>query len=260
MQEGNLIVPSMSRIRMTIAFDGTAWHGWQAGRSGRGVADRVQMAIHKFLPGAGDLVSSSRTDSGVHALGLVAHFDLPADLALPPAGKICAAINSRLPGDIRVRDVAVVSDRFDARFGVISKEYRYRIWNAPVMNPLLRDQAWHVPHKLDISAMREAASAVTGSHDFRAFTSTRNGLLGSTVRTIRRCVIRKQGDIIIVIVEADGFLYKMCRALVGTLVRTGRGLMSREAISDLLADPSSRTPGMNAPAQGLTLWRVRYPD
>ena len=250
----------MIRIRLTIAFDGTAWHGWQAGRSGRGVADLVQMALRAFLPDASELVSSSRTDSGVHALGLVAHFDLPDSRLLRDVGKLAAAINSRLPDDIRVRDAALATEGFHARFGGVSKEYRYRIWNAPVMNPLLRSQAWHVPQALDVSTIRSVATMLAGTRDFSAFTSKRDGTPGSTIRTVRKCVIRKQGPLLTVIVEADGFLYKMCRGIVGTLVGCGRGLITPEEIGTLLNGPSSRTPGVNAPAHGLTLWRVRYRD
>jgi tRNA pseudouridine38-40 synthase len=249
------------RIRLTIAFDGTAWHGWHAGRSGRGVADQIQKAIRSILPDAGDLVSSSRTDSGVHALGLVAHFDTPYSVNFPPAARIAAAINARLPGDIRVRDVDLAPSGFHARFDAVSKEYRYRIWNAPVMNPHLRNHAWHVPRKLNLPSMRTAASSVVGPHDFRAFTSKRDGSLKSTIRTVFRCGIRRQGPLVTVTIEADGFLYKMCRALVGTFVRCGIGLMDPEEVIDLLDPPhSSRTPGMNAPAHGLTLWQVRYPS
>lgn len=250
----------MIRIRLTIAFDGTAWHGWQAGRSGRGVADIVQLAVRAFLPEASDLVSSSRTDSGVHALGLVAHFDLPDSCPLQSVGKITAAINARLPEDIRVRDVALATEDFHARFGVVAKEYRYRIWNAPVMNPLVRSQAWHVPQALDVPTMRSAAELLAGSHDFSAFTSKRDGVPGSTIRNLRKCSIRKQGPMLMVILEGDGFLYKMCRGIVGTLVACGRGLMTPAEVARLLDGPSSRTPGMNAPAHGLTLWRVRYRD
>lgn len=250
----------MTRIRLTIAFDGTAWHGWQAGRSGRGVADRVQMAVRAFLPDASELVSSSRTDSGVHALGLVAHFDLPDSRPLRDVGKLAASINSRLPHDIRVRDAVLATVDFHARFGVLSKEYRYRIWNSPVMNPLLRSQAWHVPQPLDVPTMRSVATMLAGTRDFGAFTSKRDGMPGSTIRTVRKCVIRQQGPLLTIIIEADGFLYKMCRGMVGTLVGCGRGLITPEETRSLLDGPSSRTPGVNAPAHGLTLWRVRYRD
>lgn len=250
----------MSRIRLTIAYDGSRWHGWQAGRTGTGVADRVQQALNAVFPGAGDLVSSSRTDSGVHALGLVAHADLPEGRRMMAADRIAAAINARLPADIRVMAAECVAPDFHARFGAVAKQYRYRIWNAPVMNPLLEKHAWHVPQPLDVGALRAAASVLLGTHDFRAFTSRRDGTPASTVRTILHLEVMAEKPDITLVIEADGFLYKMCRAIAGTMVRIGRGTTTLSELEALLASPSGRTPGINAPAHGLTLWRVTYPD
>lgn len=250
----------MSRIRLTIAYDGSDWHGWQAGRSGMGVADRVQEALEAVFPGAGELVSSSRTDSGVHALGLVAHSDLPETRRMMAVERIAAAINARLPSTIRVMEAARVSPDFHARFDAVAKQYRYRIWNAPVMNPLIEKHAWHVPQPLDGDALRAAAEMLRGTHDFRAFTSRRDGTPASTMRTILRLEVVGEKPEITLVIEADGFLYKMCRAIAGTMVRIGRGAMTLSELEALLAKPSGRTPGMNAPAHGLTLWRVSYPD
>jgi tRNA pseudouridine38-40 synthase len=249
----------MRRIRLTIAYDGSRWHGWQAGRSGMGVADRVRQALEAVFPGAGELVSSSRTDSGVHALGLVAHADLPENRRRIAETRIAAAVNARLPSDIRVIEAAGVPNDFHARFDAVAKQYRYRIWNAPVMNPLIAKHAWHVPQALDVDAMRAAASRFAGSHDFRAFTSRRDGVPASTTRTIRRLEVRDGKPDITLLIEADGFLYKMCRAIAGTMVRIGRGAMNVSELDALLTDPNRRTPGMNAPAHGLTLWSVAYP-
>ena len=254
------MVRSMSRIRLTIAYDGSRWHGWQSGRSGMGVADRVQEALHAVIPGAAELVSSSRTDSGVHALGLVAHTDLPETRKMMAVERIARAINARLPADIRVMEAARVSPEFHARFGAAAKEYRYRIWNAPVMNPLLENHAWHVPQPLDVDTLRAAAAMLRGTHDFRAFTSRRDGTPASTVRTVLRLEVIAETPEITLVIEADGFLYKMCRAIAGTMVRVGRGAMNPSELESLLASPCGRTPGMNAPAHGLTLWRVTYPD
>ncbi len=250
----------MGRIRLTIAFDGSRWHGWQAGRSGMGVADQVQGAIETVLPGAGELVSSSRTDSGVHAMGLVAHFDLPPGGKTLPVSRIAAALNARLPQDIRVLAAAAAPDGFHARFDAISKEYRYAIWNAPVMNPLLLGRTWHVPQALDVASMRKVAAIFHGPHDFRAFTSRRDGTPESAIRRIVRLGVAQDGPAITIAIEADGFLYKMCRSIVGTMVRVGRGAMEPSETGRLLSSPSGRTPGVNAPAHGLTLWRVAYPE
>lgn len=246
------------RIRLDIAFDGTDWHGWQSGRSGLGVADRVEAALAACFGSAPGLVSSSRTDSGVHAMGLVAHFDVPSGECRVPVEKLAAVLNDTLPASIRVLASRRAKPGFHARFGAVSKEYRYQVWNAPVMNPLLNRSAWHVPRSLDLVAMQHAAAFLTGTRDFRAFTSRRDGTLGSTLRTVTRCTLRRRGPLITFAIEADGFLYKMCRGIVGTLVRAGSGLMDPEEVRALLDDPQRRTPGMNAPAHGLTLWKVSY--
>lgn len=246
------------RLRLLIAYDGGPFHGWQSGRSGMGVADHLSAVLVDALEMVGDLVSSSRTDSGVHAHGLVAHADVPAAIGKRSPDAIRALLNSKLPATIRVRQVAWVSPRFHARFGAVSKEYRYLLWNDPVMNPLWRDQAWHVSSPLDIEAMRRAAKRFIGRHDFRAFTSKRDGVLGSSEREITRLTITRKGPAITLAVVADGFLYKMCRAIVGTLVHAGMGRITEREIDELLISGASRTPGPNAPAHGLILWNVRY--
>jgi tRNA pseudouridine38-40 synthase len=246
------------RFKLTVAFDGTAFHGWHAGRSGKGISDHIEKALADLFPSAPQLVGSSRTDSGVHALGLVAHFDVPASEARIPARRLAAALNSRLPREIRILTAARTCHAFHARFGATSKQYRYQLWNAPVINPLLQHQAWHVPQDLALSIMCEAAAHLTGRHDFRAFTSKRDGMLTDSIRTLTRCEIQAEGPLLTFILQGDGFLYKMCRAIVGTLVRCGRGMMTSEDVKNLLEGKTGRTRGMNAPAHGLILWKVSY--
>lgn len=246
------------RLRLTIAFDGSGYHGWQAGRSGRGVADVFQRVLAENLGVTEDLVSSSRTDSGVHAHGLVAHADVPGRFARKPADAMRALLNSMLPADIRVREAKWVTDSFHARFDARWKEYRYTIWNDAVMNPLRNGQAWHVAKPLDVDAMKQAASLLLGSHDFRAFTARRDGVLGSSTREMMKFSISRKGSEVMITMRADGFLYKMCRALVGTLVHVGHGRMTADDVNDLLEKGAGRTPGVNAPAQGLVLWKVGY--
>lgn len=246
------------RFKLTIAYDGTAFHGWHAGRSGKGVSDHIEKALAELYPSAPQLVGSSRTDSGVHAMGLVAHFDVRAEENRLPTQRLAAAINARLPGKIRILSAARTCHAFHARFGATSKQYRYQIWNAPVMNPLLENQAWHVPQALDLAAMRAAATFLTGRHDFRAFTSRRDGNLTDSMRTLTRCEILSDGPLLTFILQGDGFLYKMCRGIVGTLVRCGRNMMTGEDVKKLLEPNAGRTRGMNAPAHGLILWKVSY--
>ena len=246
------------RYKLTIAYDGTRHHGWHAGRSGRGVADHIQAALVKLFPAVSGIVGASRTDSGVHARGMVAHFDVPAAEARLATGRLAAALNALLPEDIRVLSAARTCGSFHARFGATCKQYRYQIWNHPVMNPLLSQRAWHVPQSLDVAAMRRVARQLVGRHDFRAFTSRRDGLLDDSFRSLRRCEIRRAGPLLTVLLEADGFLYKMCRGITGRLVQIGRGRLAEQDIRALLAQPDSRRHALNAPAHGLVLWQVSY--
>ncbi len=194
----------------------------------------------------------------MHALGLVAHFDVLETENHIPARRLAEALNSCLPGEIRILSAARTCHAFHARFGATSKQYRYQVWNAPVMNPLRIRDSWHVPQVLDESAMHTAAAQFIGRHDFCAFTSWRDGTLGDSTRTMTRCEILVDGPSITFVLEADGFLYKMCRAVVGTLVRVGRGQMSPNEITELLIQATGRTRGVNAPAHGLILWKVSY--
>ena len=244
------------KLKLTLAYDGTAYHGWQSQRSGLGVQDRLQAALAGLFPEGPLVTASSRTDAGVHALGLVVHFEVN-ELRMP-VGHLALAINALLPEDIRVLKAVRAAEAFHARFGAKAKEYRYRIWNHAAMNPLLRTQAWHVPRALDLAAMREAAAIFTGRHDFRAFTAKRPGVLGDSVRTLSKCEVRRRGAEITVIMEGPGFLYKMCRGIAGTLVQVGEGRFPPEAVREMLDSRDRRKAGMNAPAQGLVLWKVFY--
>lgn len=194
----------------------------------------------------------------MHALGLVAHFDVPDTENHIPSRRLVEALNCRLPGEIRILAAARTGHAFHARFGATTKQYRYQVWNAPVMNPLMIRDSWHVPQVLDETAMQLAAAHFIGRHDFRAFTSRRDGALGESTRTMTRCELLVDGPSITFVLEADGFLYKMCRAVVGTLVRVGRGQMSPSEITELLSQTAGRTRGVNAPAHGLILWKVSY--
>jgi len=246
------------KFKLIIAYDGGSYAGWQVQRSGVGVQQKVEEAFGRLFPGAMRLHSSSRTDTGVHALGMVAHIEIPrAELRMPVA-KLALALNAHLPEDIRVLSAARCRADFHARFDASGKQYRYCVWNHAAMNPLLRLQAWHVPRKLDLAAMRQAARSFPGKHDFRSFAASRNYEAQSTVRTLARCDIKRGGPLLTFIIEGDGFLYKMCRGIVGTLVQVGQGKIAPGEIKKILASRDRRVAGMTAPAHGLVLWKVFY--
>ena len=223
---------------------------------GTGVQQKVEEALAKLFPSCPRLHSSSRTDTGVHALGMVAHFEV-LECKLEPR-KLALALNAWLPEDIRIFEAKPVGQRFHARFDAKGKQYRYFVWNDSAMNPLIRQTAWHVPRPLDLSSIRTAARLVIGRHDFQSFSASQGYAKGSTIRTVRRCEVKRSGKMLTFIIEGDGFLYKMCRGIVGTLVQIGQGKFAAAEIGRILRSKDRRTAGMTAPAHGLVLWRVFY--
>jgi tRNA pseudouridine38-40 synthase len=222
------------------------------------VQQRVEEALAKYWPGTERVHSSSRTDTGVHALGMVAHVEIPAAQFKMPVARMALALNAHLPGDIRVMEVRRCRTDFHARFDATGKQYRYFIWNHSAMNPLLRHRAWHLPGKLDLAAMRAAAKLFVGRHDFKSFAATRNYEMESTTRTLTRCDLKRSGSLLTFIIEGDGFLYKMCRGIVGTVAQVGQGKIAAADIDAILERKDRRVAGMTAPAHGLVLWRVFY--
>lgn len=264
------------KFKLTIAYDGANYAGWQVQKTGLGVQQKIEEALGKLFGAAPRLHSSSRTDTGVHALGMVAHVELARAQAKIPPRKMALALNAFLPEDIRVLAAVRCPSDFHARFHATGKQYRYFVWNHPAMNPLLRRQAWHVPQRLNVPAMRAAAEVFLGKHDFKSFAATRGVQTGrrkrkagdeqieatdrkdTTVRTLRRCEIKRNGPLLTFIIEGDGFLYKMCRGLVGTLVQVGRQKFTQADLKQMFAAKDRRAAGMTAPAQGLVLWKVFY--
>ncbi|HEX4263239.1 MAG TPA: tRNA pseudouridine(38-40) synthase TruA [Verrucomicrobiae bacterium] len=246
------------KFKLTIAYDGAAYQGWQVQKTGTGVQEKVEQALAKLFPDNPRLHGSSRTDTGVHALGMVAHFEVPVDQCKMTTHKLALALNHWLPEDIRILSAARAPEKFHARFDAKGKQYRYFVWNHTAMNPLIRGTAWHVPRALDLKAMRAAAAPFVGKHDFKSFAANRNYEMESTVRTLTRCDFKKNGPLLTFIIEGDGFLYKMCRGIVGTIVQAGLGKFPASEIKPMLAQKDRRVAGMTAPAQGLVLWKVFY--
>jgi tRNA pseudouridine38-40 synthase len=246
------------KIRLLIAYDGTNYAGWQVQKVGVGVQEKIEEVLRRLFGSTPRLHSSSRTDSGVHALGMVAHVELSrAQFKMTP-NKLVLALNAYLPEDIRVMRATGARPEFHARFDASGKQYRYFVWNHPAMNPLLRSQAWHVPQKLDLKPMRATAPLLLGKHDFKSFAANRNYEMETTVRTLTRCDLMRKGPLLTFIIEGDGFLYKMCRGIVGTLVQIGRGKFAADDLKKMIDARDRREAGMSAPAHGLVLWKVFY--
>ena len=246
------------KFKLVIAYDGSGYEGWQAQKIGTGVQQIVETALAKLFPSAPRLHSSSRTDTGVHALGMVAHFEIPRAEFKMNIGRLVLAINAWLPEDVRVVSACSAKGEFHARFDAGGKQYRYFVWNHGAMNPLLRRTAWHVPRKLDLKAMRAAARLFVGKRDFKSFAGTQNYEMKTTVRRLTRCDVKKSGAQFTFIIEGDGFLYKMCRGIVGTIVQVGQRKIAVADIKSILACRDRRVAGTTAPAHGLVLWKVFY--
>ena len=254
-----IVSAATERLKLIIAYDGEPFAGWQSQAGGNGVQDHLESALLAVSGIKMRVHGSGRTDAGVHALGQIAHVDVPRDRY--PAATWQSALNANLPHAIRVVRASRVRgghDGFHARFSTTGKRYLYRIWNAPYMHPIEIERAWYVPRKLDLARLREAAAILIGRHDFARFTANRGQREADTVRTIQRITITSRGPLITFTVEGDGFLYKMVRLIVGTLVRVGEGRAPVSFINDLLSPKVRARTHFTAPAGGLYLAKVLY--
>lgn len=248
------------RVRLDLAYDGTDFAGWQRQPDRDTVQGRVEAAVRRLYRLAPDdrtpVIAAGRTDAGVHADGQVAHFDAP--FAIPAAG-IRAGLNSVLPDSVRVLCAAATAPDFHARFDAVAKTYRYHLIAASVTSPLLARYAWPTGGGLSREAMEEAAQALVGSHDFRAFFTAPPGEKPRTpVRTVSSARFRSGTGSLVFEVTAEGFLRYMVRRMVGTLVAVGRGQLPAERVGEMLLDPERPGPRFRAPAAGLRLFRVHY--
>lgn len=241
-------------IALRLSFDGSAYHGWQTQAGEATVQQTLEKAIEKIVKHPVHVTGCGRTDAGVHALNYCANFH--TDCAIP-VDRVPLAINSRLPADIAVQDAVETQLDFNAIGSCIQKEYIYKIHNSRIRDPFLNRRSCFRPAPVDASVMDAAAKAFVGTHDFAAVRS-----LGTetktTVRTVYWCRARRDGDIVTVTVCANGFLYNMVRAIVGTLVYASEGKLSPEEIPALLARGDRRLTGPTMPPQGLYMHRVWY--
>ena len=244
----------MRNIALRLRYDGSRYHGWQVQKGDITVAQTLEEALGKVCGHPVKAVGCGRMDAGVHALRYCANFKTDCRI---PVDRFPLAINSRLPGDIAVTMAAEAEDGFNAISSCIKKEYIYKILNSNIRDPFLERRVCFYPQGLDMELMRAAAAAFEGTHDFRAVRS-----LGTetktTVRTVHWCRAEKQGNLITISVCADGFLYNMCRAIVGTMVYASYGKLRPEEIPALLELGDRRLTGPTMPPQGLYLNRVWY--
>ena len=245
----------MRTLKLTIAYDGTAYAGWQRQLNALSVQQVVEEAFAPLVSGVPPTVAgASRTDAGTHALGQVASVN--ADIDLTPVA-VQRALNVRLPIDIRVLGVVDATPGFHARFRSTGKTYRYRMVTTPVMSPFDRFYAWHAPEPKRIELMAEAAALLVGKHDFASF-QARGAFVRETVRTIERLDLTESRGEIVLECDGDGFLRHMVRAIAGTLAEIGTGLRPPSAIREMLEAKDRKSAGATAPAHGLTLVSVKY--
>lgn len=245
---------AIRRIKLVIHYDGTAYHGWQRQPEHPTIQAVIETALERLCEQKIEIVGSSRTDAGVHALGQVAHFDIDSPV---PTENFAKALNNLLPDDIAIAEASEVPANFDAISSTKSKWYRYSIYTESIRPVLDIRHCWHRPGTLDIDAMQKAAAHLLGAKDFKSFASAADQRQ-SSVRTILKSQVCSENPWIYIDVQADGFLYNMVRNIVGTLVEVGRGRWQPEDMDTILAAKDRAAAGPIAPASGLCLMEVFY--
>jgi tRNA pseudouridine38-40 synthase len=241
-------------IKLTIEYDGTGYVGWQRQPSGPTIQETLETSLGTITGEKIKLLGSGRTDSGVHALGQVASFR--TETSLSPS-ELQKGLNSILPKDIVITAAEEAEPAFHAQLSAKSKTYIYKILNRPFPSAILRDRAWFVPHPLNARLMDEAASALIGEHDFRAFAQS-EAAVKSTVRTVLGAGITKRKDMMELSIEADGFMKRMVRLIVGTLVQVGKEKITPQQFRAILESGEKTKFVHAAPARGLYLKEVKY--
>ncbi len=244
----------MHNIKLTLQYDGTAYHGWQTQENAITVQATVENVIKKLTGTKPQLVGCGRTDTGVHAKKYICNFKSETSI---PCDKLPYALNSQLPGNIVCTHAEYADRNFDSRKSAKGKTYTYLIANSQYRNVFYTTRAWHYRYKLDIEEMRKAARHFLGTHDFIGFAAS-GFTVKTTVRTITDIKIDSDGDIISISVTGNGFLYNMVRIIAGTLVFAGNGKIKPEDIPDIIASKERKRAGITAPACGLYLTEVFY--
>lgn len=246
----------MNRIKLTVAYDGTAYCGWQLQPNGLTIEEELNKAIEHVTGEKIRVIGASRTDAGVHAKCNIAVFDTESAI---PAEKFSYAINRYLPSDIRIFESVAVEADFHPRHCKTKKTYEYWIDHEKFQDPLLRLYSHFVYGKLNLNAMRNAAAKLEGEHDFKSFCATEIAVK-TTIRTIYKIEIEERGTQLIIRVQGNGFLYNMVRIIVGTLLEVGMGRRSEEEMTFILETLDRRLAGPTAPARGLHLVAYEFED
>lgn len=246
----------MKNIALFLKYDGTAYHGWQVQKNDRTVAQTLEEATAAVVGHRVHLTGCGRTDAGVHARVYVANFRTDSRI---PVDRLPYALNTHLPGDIVVFDAREVCERFNAIGSCARKEYTYQIYNSPIRDPFYVNRAWFYPKHLDESVMRRAAAQFVGTHDFAAVRSVGTDVK-STVRTVYHFEVERREQMIFLRVCANGFLYNMARAMVGTVVYAAEGKLRPEDIGHILEQGNRTAAGPTVPAGGLYMTQLWYDD
>lgn len=244
------------RVKLTVAYDGTNYSGWQIQPNGITIESELNKHLSELLKEEIHVIGASRTDAGVHAMGNVAVFDTTARM---PAEKISYAMNTRLPEDIRIQESRQVADDFHPRFCETVKTYEYKICNRRFPDPCSRLYSLFYYWDLDEKKMQQAADHLVGTHDFTSF-CTNKPEVTDRVRTIYSLDVKRDGEMITIRVCGNGFLYNMVRIIAGTLLRVGSGMMDPDEIPVILEAKDRTRAGDTARPQGLTLVQIRYPE
>lgn len=246
-----------SRWKCTVAYDGTAFAGWQIQPNGETIQAVIERRLGEMFKHPVPIVGSGRTDSGVHARGQVFHFDASWSHSTE---KLLAAMRIHLPPSIQIKSARRVPGTFHARFSATGKIYHYDIHHGGYADPFTQAYMWSIPRRLDVDAMRAAAALLVGTHDFRAFTAIPGdgAVKEDTVRTVRRLDMIERGHRLRIVAEGNGFLYKMVRSLVGVLVDAGLGRITPGEVGVILKNKVRTERVPTAPPQGLCLHKVFY--
>lgn len=245
----------LRNLLLTITYDGKCFHGWQIQQNAYTVQEAFQTALEKITGERSDVKGCSRTDSGVHAN----RYCVSVKLSHPiPPERLKAAMNRWLPRSVAVLDCVEVDADFHARYSCKSKEYIYKIWNSEVRNPFSEGYALHYRYPLDVEILNKAAQAYVGSHDFTSFCTPDNREAGDMTRCVKSFSVTREGDLVLMRVEADGFLYNMVRIMVGTLLRIAQGKIPPDGIPAILEKKNRQFAGPTAQACGLYLNRINY--